>query len=452
MPDIYYTEKVKHNEYAEWGRDPANTPYKSGYTFVGWKYKGVMYSPSEYAQINPFGPIREDVNISAVWREGQTGVRVTFNVARNNGRWVDNQSTSDYVVQTDGNIQLTDDRAAISQQPTESGFVGWSTDPTAEYGQDTFEVGENDTTVYAIFKEGETSEVIELEFNVDGEIAQFATGQSLRKAATETKRTVKALAGRPISYQSAALKPSDEVSGYEAIVPDGVSASVNNTKNTVTASKSLSLVSKLRVAVPKIPVVWEDREVYSAKVVFRVSGIDDDGELDWIWADGTTEDHEIMTYPNIYVKYDSSKVFFNGKEEPGFITSFAGWRCYKWCSCVSDSGESLRLISLPPNNEPIVMIPNWLRIPGGRQVCFQLDSKSSWTTGTGSRDDYYVAIVNGKATCDKEITYVIEPGKTATFKGWKCYKGYWGVTFEGLNTVVTNHSCIVRPVWEITEE
>ena len=65
MPDIYYTEKVKHNEYAEWGR--TNTPTKSGYTFVGWKYKGIMYSPSEYSQINPFGPITEDLNISAVW-------------------------------------------------------------------------------------------------------------------------------------------------------------------------------------------------------------------------------------------------------------------------------------------------------------------------------------------------------------------------------------------------
>jgi len=65
MPEIYHTEKVKHNEYAEWGC--TNTPTKSGYTFVGWKYKGIMYSPSEYSQINPFGPITEDLNISAVW-------------------------------------------------------------------------------------------------------------------------------------------------------------------------------------------------------------------------------------------------------------------------------------------------------------------------------------------------------------------------------------------------
>jgi hypothetical protein len=66
MTEPYNTETVEHNKYADWGLTHT-PPAKDGYTFVGWKYKGIIYSPSNYSQTNPFGPITEDVYISAVW-------------------------------------------------------------------------------------------------------------------------------------------------------------------------------------------------------------------------------------------------------------------------------------------------------------------------------------------------------------------------------------------------
>lgn len=92
-------------------------------------------------------------NMSFVKTTPPTSVNITFNVSTNGGKWYNDDSTSDYVMEVDKNTNFNCDKAVISSSPLLYGFVGWSENSSSTSGSRTINSGTTDKTVYAIFKE-----------------------------------------------------------------------------------------------------------------------------------------------------------------------------------------------------------------------------------------------------------------------------------------------------------
>ena len=80
-------------------------------------------------------------------------VNITFNVSENNGKWLPDNSTENYIMRVDENSgQLTCDKTTVNQQSGMYDFIGWNTDKTATTGSYEVTVGTADKVVYAIYK------------------------------------------------------------------------------------------------------------------------------------------------------------------------------------------------------------------------------------------------------------------------------------------------------------
>lgn len=72
MAEIVHTEQVREGEKARYPfKSEYEEPTLDSYLFVGWKYKGTIYEPNQYASeaSNPFGPITENTDILAMWSQ-----------------------------------------------------------------------------------------------------------------------------------------------------------------------------------------------------------------------------------------------------------------------------------------------------------------------------------------------------------------------------------------------
>ena len=106
--------------------------------------------------INSDGSVVTDHNVTVkATYKTSTGdkVKVKFVVSTNNGKWYDDNSTTDYEMEVEANSTVSCDRIAISTSPLLYGFNGWNESSSATSGSNTVTVGITDKTVYAIFKE-----------------------------------------------------------------------------------------------------------------------------------------------------------------------------------------------------------------------------------------------------------------------------------------------------------
>lgn len=89
-----------------------------------------------------------------------TQINLTFNVAKNNGKWYDTDSTENYVMSVPENSTVSCDKIAVNQSPLIYGFIGWNTDSASSTASCSINVGNKDMTVYAVFKEKECEVVL----------------------------------------------------------------------------------------------------------------------------------------------------------------------------------------------------------------------------------------------------------------------------------------------------
>lgn len=121
MAEIY-RENVVDGEKANYPYEEVyEQPTKIGYLFYGWKFNNVIYKPQDYAtpQQNPFGPIRSETTISAIWDKITVICECNHSIIAGEGdKDTDLTKITFYAVHSQGTITQS---VTLEQMPIDSG-------------------------------------------------------------------------------------------------------------------------------------------------------------------------------------------------------------------------------------------------------------------------------------------------------------------------------------------